>query len=271
LELIQVWKQIIPLSAARVIGILAKTYCLASVDASFYQIARGLLLPFTLILSYTFLPKQTRLGAKPMIGCMTVVVGFIFAFFTEHVKTTTSSLGLLLGVGSSFTTAAESIVVKHFLSKTDIPMLSLVTISTMYQLFVLIPLCMVRGEASTLFASVREQGLAQQLILVTAATGAANFLLVIATFLQISITSPITHTIVTAGRGVVQSVLASLTLSEPLSTGRIGSMSLLAFGTILYGVGKEETRRLEVLGTLPSHAQQLEVEKKHLLQQEGEG
>jgi GDP-fucose transporter C1 len=98
-----------------VVGVLAKTYCLAAVDASFYPIARGLLLPFTLGLSYLFLPsKYATFPPLALGGAAIVISGLGIGMVSVMNKMLTSSRGLVLGVGSSMTTAIESIVVKRF-------------------------------------------------------------------------------------------------------------------------------------------------------------
>jgi len=90
----------VPLALARVVGVLAKTYCLAAVDASFYQIARGLLLPFTLGLSYLFLPsKYATFPPLALGGAAIVISGFGIGMFSDMNKMLTSSRGLVLGVG----------------------------------------------------------------------------------------------------------------------------------------------------------------------------
>jgi len=66
-------------------------------------------------------------------------------------------------------------------------------------------------------------------------TGVSAFLLTIATFMQIEVTSPTTHMIVTAARGVAQSSLAILLLGEVVTADRVGSMALILAGTALYG------------------------------------
>ena len=53
---------------------------------------------------------------------------------TDLQKMLTSYKGMLLGVGSSFTTAVESVVVKKFMSKGDEGMWQLVWMSSFMQL-----------------------------------------------------------------------------------------------------------------------------------------
>lgn len=106
----------------------AYRYCLALVDASFYQaclqnstrsqslsyviqIARGLVLPFTVLFSYILLSARSSL---PVLGAVAVVcIGFFFGVSAESL--TVSKIGVFMGVTSSMTTSVHAIVVKRSL------------------------------------------------------------------------------------------------------------------------------------------------------------
>jgi GDP-fucose transporter C1 len=222
------------------VGILAKTYCLASVNASFYQIARGLLLPFTLLLSYLILRPRPTNPPLSLAGCGVIMLGFATGMVTDLQKMLTSYKGMALGVGSSFTTAVESVVVKKFLGKGDEGMWQLVWMSSFMQLGLYVPLLFFSGELNTL--STTAPDVFGQFIRTAILTGLASFLLTLATFLQISVTSPTTHMIVTAARGVAQSALAVMILGESLTAGRVWSMACILGGSTIYGIGKDRLR-----------------------------
>jgi len=251
------WKALLPLTLARLVGILAKTFCLASVNASFYQIARGLLLPFTLLLSVIFLRPTPYFPPISLAGCLLVMCGFGTGMISDYQKMLTSAKGMFLGVGSSFTTAVESVVVKRFVGKGDEGMWQLVWMSNVMACGFYIPLLLVSGEvkyiAGLYTPIINEQGIAvsaaDELIpafLKTALlTGVTSFLLTLATFLQISVTSPTTHMIVTAARGVAQSALAVAVLREKVTAGRIWSMAFILGGSAIYGWAKDRYGRKE--------------------------
>ena len=234
------------------VGVLAKTYCLAAVDASFYQIARGLLLPFTLGLSYLFLPsKYATFPPLALGGASIVCFGFGLGMITDMNKMLTSSRGLVLGVGSSMTTAIESIVVKRFVGarakETGEGVIQMVWMSNVIAIGLYVPVLIFSGELydpaiqALLFPS--KDNAASMLgskntdfLYTCTLTGLCSFLLTLATFLQIRITSPVTHMIVTAARGVAQSAIAvALLPHERLDKGRIGSMVCILGGSALYG------------------------------------
>ena len=256
----QAWKALFPLCLARWVGILAKTLCLAAVNASFYQIARGLLLPFTLLLSYALLRPRPYNPPLALAGCGVIMAGFVAGMVSDLSRMLTSHRGMALGIGSSFTTAVESVVVKRFLGKGDEGMWQLVFMSSSLQLLLYAPLLVLSGELRAL-ASMSPAALAafaRSAVL----TGLASFLLTLATFLQISVTSPTTHMIVTAARGVAQSGLAVLLLGERVTGGRVGSMVCILGGSVVYGVAKDRVRELKAAAA-PGSAYAPVAQKDH--------
>lgn len=238
----QAWWSLLPLTIARLVGILAKTYCLASVNASVYQIARGLLLPFTLLLSLLVLTPRPYYPPLSLVGCAMVMAGFGAGMAADYSQMLTSGKGVLLGVGSSFTTAVESVVVKRFLGKSSEGMWQMVWMSNCMAVLFYLPLLPLSGELATtadIFLGRSQEAGSRQFLATAMLTGVSAFLLTIATFLQIEVTSPTTHMIVTAARGVAQSSLAILVLGEVLTTDRAGSMALILGGSALYGWAKD--------------------------------
>ncbi|RMJ11302.1 hypothetical protein CDV36_009055 [Fusarium kuroshium] len=235
------WVALLPLTVARLVGILAKTYCLASVNASVYQIARGLLLPFTLFLSLLVLRPRPYYPPLSLVGCAMVMAGFGTGMMADYSQMLTSGKGVLLGVGSSFTTAVESVVVKKFLGKSQEGMWQMVWMSNCMAVLFYIPLLPLSGELSTMSSlfSAETVDIGRQFLSSACLTGVSAFLLTIATFMQIEVTSPTTHMIVTAARGVAQSSLAVMLLGELLTADRAGSMALILSGSALYGWARD--------------------------------
>lgn len=73
--------------------------------------------------------------------------------------------------------------------------------------------------------------------------GLLTFLLNIAAFMQIKVTSPTTHMISTAFRGILQSLLAVLLLGEHLNAVKWASIAVILTGTIGYTFVKEQERK----------------------------
>ena len=157
------WKDLTLLAAARQVGILAKTFCLAAVDASFYQIARGLLLPFSIILSYVLLRKDSYIPPLSMFGCALVMSGFGAGVITDSARggvAHTSPQGIIMGVGSSFTTAIESVVVKKYTSSSDLGMWQLIWMTSGMQLIPYVPILMFSGEIPQLISATQVRSFA---------------------------------------------------------------------------------------------------------------
>src|ERR1700677_1681417 len=103
----------------------SNNYCLKYVDASFYQVARGLILPLTVLLSLVFL-KASRPSIRVLLACAVVTVGFFVGVFLDgspdsatadgSKPSTTSMLGIAFGLLSSLTTASHAIVIKRSLT-----------------------------------------------------------------------------------------------------------------------------------------------------------
>jgi GDP-fucose transporter C1 len=80
------------------------------------QVARSLILPFTVIFQWYFLKQGS--SAKVLISCAIVCFGFLIGLFgdqgafAEEISTGVSFTGIFFGVFSSMTTAYHAIVIK---------------------------------------------------------------------------------------------------------------------------------------------------------------
>lgn len=228
--MLQVWKAFLPLGLTRILGALSKTACLANVDAAFYQTARGLLLPFTVLLSVYFLP-QTRFAPLTIAGIILVIIGFAGGIIVDLQQALTLNWGIALGVWSSFTTAVETVVLKHYSAGNDMHMFQLIYMSSAVAIVVYAPLVLI-FEGTGLQSETPET--VHKFLISALACGAVALVLSFATWLQVKITSPVTHTVVAATRGVLQSVLASFAFSEPIPFHRWVSTIFILGGTAVY-------------------------------------
>lgn len=145
-----------PLIGINCTGLIFNTYCLQYVDASFYQVARGLVLPFTVFFSYILLSQKC---SKPVLAATAVVcLGFFSGVSTDHLHT--SSLGTTLGVLSSVTTSVHAIVIKKSLKVVQGSTLDLVYFNNALSAIVIAPLVLLSGESTIvldMFTSGGEQ------------------------------------------------------------------------------------------------------------------
>ncbi|EPX73174.1 triose phosphate transporter [Schizosaccharomyces octosporus yFS286] len=228
-------KQLKKFIFVKILGIVSKTYCLSFVPVSFYQISRGLLLPFTILLSFLLLHQKTH--AFPLIGCFLVMLGFVFGVqFEQHVPV----IGIVLGIWSSFTTAIESVAVKHYVH--EFPTLDLIYIFATYMSGFCLFLSISSLELYSVVRSVNGAQIAK-FSMILLASSCSNFYLNIATFTQIKVTSPVSYMISVATRGVLQTLFAVAFLGETLYVNRIYGVVLILGGTTLYTLAKEHERR----------------------------
>lgn len=117
-------------------------YTLKYVDASFYQVARGLVLPFTVAVSFVAL--HARPSLKVLSACGMVTFGFFVGVFLDG--TPVSTLGIFFGVASSAITAVHSVVIKQSLKAVNGSALALSWYMNSLSAVVLFPIVLLAGE-----------------------------------------------------------------------------------------------------------------------------
>jgi solute carrier family 35 (GDP-fucose transporter), member C1 len=208
-------------------------YTLKYVDASFYQVARGLVLPFTVLTSALLLASRPSLNI--LVSCSVVTAGFFIGVFLDG--TPVSLVGIVFGVLSSATTALHAVVIKKSLDVVGGNALHLSWYTNLLSIGLLAPLVVLAGEVGEvwkLFGGEAEyvvvDGGASALrtfmwgsvitvcyhmihwlgLFVGCSSddkGSLGFLMSIASLLSIKVTSPITHMVSSAVRGVAASLL----------------------------------------------------------------
>lgn len=245
---IGVVRQLIPLITINVIGLTMNTLCLKYVDASIFQVARGLVLPFTVLFSFVFLKQASSF--KVILACGLVCLGFVSGMILPAAATPTNVtlLGIFYGFLSSVTTAIHAIIIKksHNIVKST---LDLAYYNNLLSSIGLLPLVWMNGEfgiayntffdlSATLGASADEaepvENHIQSFLVGLIITGFFGFMINIAGFLQIKVTSPVTHMISSAVRGVLQTLLALFLFSEPLTQARVLGILFILSGSTMY-------------------------------------
>ncbi|CAG8553592.1 6767_t:CDS:2 [Funneliformis caledonium] len=223
---------LLPLIAINVLGLSFNTICLQYVDASFYQVARALVLPFTVLFSFMFLKQKT--SHKILLACLVVCIGFFVGVSSERLSI--SFVGITFGICSSISTALHAIVIKKSLTVVKGNTLDLVYYNNILSAIAFMPLIFLfreQNQYSELFQN-NSSGISKTFLIGILVTGFFGFLINVAGFLQIKVTSPVTHMISSAFRGVVQTILGNLIFGDLLTTGRVGGIFLILFGTCLY-------------------------------------
>ena len=117
-------------------------YTLKYVDASFYPVARGLVLPFTVFTSFIVL--HSRPSIRILTTCGVVTLGFFIGVFLDG--TPISLVGVFFGVASSAITASHSVVIKQSLNVVNGSALALSWYTNLLSAVVLLPLLILVGE-----------------------------------------------------------------------------------------------------------------------------
>jgi len=237
---INVCKGLVPMVGLSVVGLSFSNYTLKYVDASFYQVARGLVLPFTVCTSYFML--NARPSLRILFACGLVTLGFFVGVFLDG--TAISLIGIFFGVVSSAITAIHSVIIKQSLSVVNGSALLLSWYTNLLSALVLIPVIVIAGETSEilkLFFGAEEllEASGQMSALRTFVwgsliTGALGFMMSIASLLSIKVTSPITHMVSSAVRGVAASLLGMWLFHDIITSGRASSITIILLGSIYY-------------------------------------
>ncbi|KAF9933429.1 hypothetical protein FBU30_005463 [Linnemannia zychae] len=243
-------KALIPLISINVLGLGVNTLCLVYVDTSFYQIARGLVLPFTVFFAYTLLKQPS--SKLVLVACFTVFCGF-YTGVTSEINV--SKLGIFFGIVSSITTSLHAIVIKKSLGAVNNSTLDLVYYNNVLSLLAVTPMVVLSGESAQISYRLSTEGFVAfpNFLIAGLITGIFGFLVNLASFLQISKTSPTTHMIAGAVRGVIQTLLGHFAFGDIITSGRLAGIFLIMGGGALYtwAKDKEMTARAEEPTYLP--------------------
>ncbi|KAJ3491977.1 hypothetical protein NLI96_g272 [Meripilus lineatus] len=234
----QVCKGLIPMVGLNVIGLSFSNYTLKYVDASFYQVARGMVLPFTVLTS--FIALHARPSLQIILACSIVTFGFFIGVFLDG--THVSMLGIFFGIASSMITAVHSVVIKKSLDVVKGSALHLSWYTNLLSSLALIPIVILTGEVPGIMellfggAAGAAKGISPLATFAwgSAITGIFGFLMSIASLLSIKITSPITHMVSSAVRGVAASILGWAIFADIISVGRATSIATILSGSIFY-------------------------------------
>jgi len=254
----QIMQGLIPMIGLNVVGLSFSNYTLKYVDASFYQVARGLVLPFTVCTSFVAL--HSRPSLRSLLACLLVTMGFFVGVFLDG--TEVSVIGVTFGVMSSLITAIHSVVIKRSLDVVKGSALHLSWYTNLYSAIVLIPVVVVGGEVPAIATLLSEPGPLttgmsplSTFLWGSAITGVFGFLMSIASLLSIQVTSPITHMVSSAVRGVAGSVLGVWLFHDVMTTGRVSSIAIILGGSVYYTWVKHQEGQMSQSSTTTKNGQ----------------
>lgn len=170
-----------PVCTANVVGLVFNIYCLKLVDASYFQVARGLTLPMTVVLQSLFNNERPTMGT--IASCGLVTWGFTYSFlpipvtfFGATVPEALSAavgrsaeapmLGMLFGVASAMMIAVHAVLVKAAIKKVEGKTMDLAYWQNALSAIALLPAILVSGEIPILLRMLlgQEGGLSSFLV-----------------------------------------------------------------------------------------------------------
>ena len=191
----QTAKKLTPVVTVNIIGLIFNTLCLRGVEASFFQIARGLVLPLTILVSCVH--THARPSARVLIAAGIVTLGFLTGISPNKnlpVSASPSVVSLIYGLLSSLFIAVHAVLIKASLPHCNNSTIELAYWTNLGSAVLVAPLILFNGEFQTFLsqaASAEWDG--RTFVYGSVVTGVFGFLLCVAGLLSIKITSPITH------------------------------------------------------------------------------
>ncbi|KIJ66267.1 hypothetical protein HYDPIDRAFT_109261 [Hydnomerulius pinastri MD-312] len=229
-------KKLMPVVAVNIIGLVFNTLCLRDVEASFFQIARGLVLPLTIFVSSTV--TRSTPTARVIIAAMIVTAGFLLGVAPSSavpVHATPSMLSLFYGVLSSLFIAIHAVLIKSSLPHCNNSTIQLAYWTNLGSAAFLLPFVFLHGEPVILEDLIHDSSWDGTVFLWgSLVTGVFGFLLCVAGLLSIKVTSPITHMFSSAARSVIQTIIGVWLFKDVMTVNRAGSIFVILLGTMFY-------------------------------------
>jgi len=232
----EVAKKLVPVVLVNIIGLIFNMLCLRDVEASFFQIARGLVLPLTIAVS-SALTRKTP-ARTVLLAAGIVTVGFMLGVApTSGLPTSAipSTLSLFYGVLSSLFIAFHAVLIKSSLPHCNDSTIELAWWTNVGSAIFVLPFVFLLGEPWKLL-DMYFSGTWDWRVFAwgTLVTGIFGFLLCVAGLLSIKVTSPITHMFSSAARSVLQTLIGVWAFKDILTVNRALSILTIVGGTMYY-------------------------------------
>ncbi|KAI0673326.1 hypothetical protein C8Q78DRAFT_1076347 [Trametes maxima] len=233
-------KKLAPVTIVNVTGLVFNILCLRGVDASFFQIARGMVLPLTIIVSS--INGRSLPSLRVIIAAAVVTAGFFIGVAPSSTSDTSdrwheapNRLAIAYGVLSSLFIAIHAVLIKVSLPHAQNSTIQLAYWQNLGSALLLAPFILLQGELSKLSQLVSTPAWnAEVFVWGSIVTGVFGFLLCVAGLLSIKVTSPVTHMFSSAARSAIQTLLGVWLFQEVLTANRAVSILVIAVGTMYY-------------------------------------
>ncbi|KAG7088572.1 hypothetical protein E1B28_012551 [Marasmius oreades] len=266
-------RNLTPLIIVDTAGFVFNALCLRDVEAAFYQIARGMVLPLTiLVVSCT----SRQAPSLKVVGCATIVTlgFFIGTSFPAGLpaKSVMSPTALFYGFLSSMSIALHAVLVKSSLPYVNGNPTMLSFWSNLGSALLLGALSLLKGEVVEFMGMTTKVDWDWNTFLWgNIVTGVFGFLISIAGILSVKVTSPVTHMFSSAARSVLQVFLGVKLFGDVFTTQRAMSVFTILVGTLLYTYIKTQEPKAAPASVLPTTKQDAESQAKLLHNEKEEG
>lgn len=221
-----------PMVLCNVFGLAFNIICLSKIDAIMHQVTRGITLPMTALLGPVL--GNDSGSWRVFLVCCTIFSGFVVAVSGDIKANNISMFGVTAGLISSLINAFNAQFIKtRFNGIKKFSAIDLVYYNNLYSTILMAPIALIY-EGSQL-SSITNWN---HVIFVAIITGILGVLINYAGFLQIKVTSPVTHCVSSAARGIFQVLASNLILREKLSITRSIGIGLTLVASSLYPVVK---------------------------------
>ncbi len=227
----QVLRALGPMILLNAFGLVFNIVCLHKIDSIMHQVTRGMTLPLTALLGPLF--KNDSGSWRVLLLCLVIFSGFIVAVSGEFGQAKFSAFGVGAGVAASLVNALNAQVIKKSFANDSFSALDLVFYNNIYSMLAVLPLALTY-EGFKVLETTNWRAFAVAVVV----TGVLGFLINYAGFIQIQMTSPVTHCVSCGSRGVLQVVASFLVLHEKVSWTRAAGLGISLLGSSIYPVVK---------------------------------
>ncbi|KAF8522548.1 hypothetical protein JB92DRAFT_2706362 [Gautieria morchelliformis] len=255
-------RKLTPLILVDAAGFTFNILCLRDVEAAFFQVARGLVLPLTI--TVVSLHSRTRPSPKVCACAAIVTAGFFVGVSPSAdlpVRAVPTPLGLFYGFLSSLSIAVHAVLIKASLPHVSNSSTQLAYWSNLGTAVLLAITATLKGEASE-FVLMTQSGQWEWGVFAwgNLVAGVVGFMISIAGILSVKVTSPVTHMFSSAARSVLQVALGVKIFGDILTVRRAASVFTILCGTLLYTWVKSREREAEASGVAQKQASATDVE-----------
>lgn len=221
---------VFPLSAVWLIMMAASNICLRYSEITFYQVVRALTIIWSLLMQCYYFPEFV-VGRWRVVACLVVIVGFCIGSYGEI---NFNWIGLYSGLISSILVAYYNTLIKKVLRQVNGNSWRLIWYNTTIAIPIFIPVLFLADEWIVNDEKLLPKFLSSNVFWGSLASGVLGYLINLAIFFQIQLTSPLTATISGTVKSALQVALGWLIFRNEVSNLNLLGIVLVITGSTYY-------------------------------------